>query len=237
MQQNPVLLFLKSVFYAVLATVLVILCTMWLSKYIEYDRERQAINQALRAKAGDIISYAGVIRQIVTQMADQAGDTTVLDFTRPEDIGRNNNIILENNVFVPKGGGIILIDLPGLEILNTVNDGIPPGWYLGRFNDVAWREGGDRDDDIMLAAYKISPALCRELNRRLTGQESISQADERLARLFVNGQKEGTDDKIHRLGNTDLTEEVCPRCRNRNALCVKEKGKDIFAFYVSVTAQ
>ncbi len=162
--------------------------------------------------ASNLISQSMQVRQRIDQMTRGGIAIDDLDFMKPDDADFDEPRV-HLKVFHPHGGGVVL---PRLQegVRAQINTNPPPGWYLGRFNNVAWTPGNG--DDVILVAHQLSESICARINERITGNADIPVMTD-PARILLIDHEESTAPS-----NDDLTEVTCEDCEGYPFLCVRD---------------
>ena len=165
-----------------------------------------------------ILQTAMQVKQAVDAMTYSGSTVDSLDFTLPSDAGYDTPPNGQK-VFHPDGGGVILPRLPDDAVVAATNP--PPGWYLGRFNNVEWTPTAATD--VVLTAYNIAQPVCASLDQKITGSATIPQATVALRNLLVSATR-------HSGTNQDFTAAICSGCKGYPELCVQEPGGSGWSF-------
>lgn len=170
---------------------------------------------------------AGVAKNAVDQMMMSGTAITALDFVIPSNAAYDTPPH-HNKLFHPDGGGLTLDVDPKLF---TGTDTTPvPGWYIGRFNNIAWTPTAA--NDIVLAAHDISGSVCANINKKITGSETIPvlAGTGDPATYFINTSFGGP-------ANANLTNVQCAACEGFPQLCVSNTGATQFTYYNIISGQ
>jgi hypothetical protein len=178
--------------------------------------------------ASRIIGYASQAESVIEQMNFAGSRAADLEFPLPGEAAYDTGSDI-HKVYHPQGGGLIPGKLSEQMVSQTTSDP-PPGWYMGRFNNVEWTDG--IEDDVILTAFQISQAVCQNLNEKITGSTDIpvvGGAD--LEDVLI-------DDRFYSGGsNVEFTLTQCPDCAEYHALCVSNGAGTMWAYYNILAAQ
>lgn len=169
--------------------------------------------------ATQILQTAMQVKQAVDAMTYSGSTVDTLDFRLPSDTGYDTPPNGQK-VFHPDGGGVVLPRLPDDAVVASTDP--PPGWYLGRFNNVEWTPTAATE--VVLAAYNIAKPVCTRLDQKITGSSTIPVSSAPLRNLLVSATR-------HSGTNQDFTSAVCPGCKSQPELCVQEPGGAGWSFY------
>ncbi len=172
--------------------------------------------------AMQLIGYAAQVRSVIEQMEITGTSIDEIDFVPPEDSDFNLAPHL-HKIYHPEGGGLNIRTLNEKVIAQTASTP-PPGWFLGRFNNVEWTNGSGRD--VILTAYQISYAVCEVLNEKITGSSTIPALTTNMNDVLVDTST-----------NLDLTIARCAACEGYTSLCVSNVARDAYSFYTVVGDQ
>ncbi len=189
-----------------------------------------------------LISYATQARSALDQMDFSSVRPSEMIFILPSDANFETETppAIRNiyKVYHPDGGGLIPGTLPEKAIAQ-VNTTPPPGWYMGRFNNVDWTPLGPGNtagtagaeapyEEVILIAYQISQAVCEKINEKVIGTNTIPTISVPLKQVFIDdattGYGAGTNTHL-----TTGTGNICVECENVSSLCVQQGG--IYGFY------
>jgi len=172
--------------------------------------------------ATQLIGYAAQVRSVIEQMEITGTSIDEIDFVRPDESGFNTSPHL-HKIYHPEGGGLNIATLNEEVIAQTASTP-PPGWFLGRFNNVEWTEGSGQD--VILTTYQISEAVCTVLNEKITGSPTIPGLTTFMSNVLVDTAS-----------NLDLTVARCAACDGYTSLCVTNNIGDAYSFYTIVGDQ
>ena len=173
-------------------------------------------------------AFAGSAKGVVDQMMMSGTNVSALNFVIPS-MPTYDTPPHHNKVFHPDGGGLSLGSAD--SNLFTGTDSAPRrGWYLGRFNNIAWTPTGA--NDVVLAAHDISGAVCAIINEKITGDRSIPvlAGTGDPATYFVSSTFGGP-------ANANLTNTECADCEGYPSLCVASAGSTQFTYYSIISGQ
>ena len=169
--------------------------------------------------ATQILQTALQVKQAVDAMTYSGSTIDSLDFKLPSDTGYDSPPNGQK-IFHPDGGGVILPRLPDDAVVAATDP--PPGWYLGRFNNVEWTPTSATD--VVMAAYNIAKPVCAKLNQKITGSAAIPVSTAPLRTVLVSSTR-------HSASNQDFTAAACSGCKGLSELCVQEPGGSGWSFY------
>ena len=176
---------------------------------------------AVNVGATQILQLSNQIKDAVDQMIYAGSRIDELDFCRPQDACFSTGLT-RHKVFHPDGGGVVLPALPA-DAVHQADANPAPGWYMGRFNNVAWTNTNDLD--VILVAHQINQKICAKINSMLTGSSTIPTLTVALSRALI-------DAGLHSAGsNVDLDTTSCPACDGKPSLCVSDAAATTFSFY------
>lgn len=205
--------------YILLAVALLGGLTYVLSKSSENNPGTELSDAATKAAATQIIVYAAQAQMAVDRMISNGTSPDDINFTMPWEPTFNTAPTI-NKLFHPDGGGLQWKALP-TAALHLGYRGTPGysmasayrGYYIGRFNQQVSTPSSAFD--IVFSAHGVNPAVCREINRKITGTAATYTASESDRRLWV-------DAAYHTGNQANVTAANCPNCVDRPALCVLE---------------
>lgn len=169
--------------------------------------------------ATQLITTATQIKSALDQMQFAGTDPSEIDFAKPGAFGAAPHF---DKVFHPDGGGVTLPPLPKDAIADDFGNNPGPGWYLGRFNNVEWSP--TTADEVILTAHAIHPIVCAQINKVITGDETIPA-------LNLNSREVLIDSIEHSSGNTDFNRVNCAGCDDNASLCVSNSLVDRYTYY------
>ncbi len=216
----------NAMIYILIALALLGALTMVLSRGGNEGGDSLAEDQA-ELLTTRMSATAGAVKGVVDQMMMSGTAIASLNFITPDDAAYDTPPN-HNKVFHPDGGGLTLDADPKLF---TGADTTPePGWYLGRFNNIAWTPTAA--NDIVLAAHDISSAVCANINEKITGDDTIPAlaGTGDPATYFINTSFGGP-------ANANLTATECAACEGFPQLCVSDTGGTQFTYYSIISGQ
>lgn len=174
-------------------------------------------------------AYAGSAKSAIDQMMMGGTSVNNLIFFSPNQASfdsTGNNI---HKVYHPDGGGLAY-EIPDPNLFTGTSTVPPPGWYVGRFNNVQWTPTAA--NDIVLAAFGISQGVCASINKKTTGSATIPAlgGTGNPATYFVNTTITG-------VANAAFTTAVCASCEGYPSLCVSSGGATYFTYYNIISGQ
>lgn len=171
-----------------------------------------------------IMAYAASVSNTLSQLDVVGVPPDQLDFTLPSDADFNTPP-LDKKFFHPSGGGMNYKSLPP-EAIASNGAGLAPGYYIGRFNNVEWTP--TTANDVIFVAHEISEAVCKGLNFKITGSDTIP------ALAGANSEDLLIDDSLHGGNNVNFMVANCAACDEKPALCVSSGGT--YTFYSILVA-
>ncbi len=246
----------NALIYVLIAIALFAALSFILGRQTDSSEANVVSEEQTKLQATQMISYAGQVKSSIDQMLfsgslvdDPVAPATTLEsrkitFFKPGDTEYDNgaNYRQIHMLYHPNGGGLSEKNIPeAIQADHSDESDPPPGWYIGRFNNVEWTPSASHD--IILVAYKISQNVCEQINDKITGSTAIPQVDGKLRNYLI---KEDATTPAHLdsntgshggSGNVDLTNAStggCPDCEGYGSLCVQNNAGRIFAFYTVV---
>lgn len=207
--------------YVLIAIALFAALSFTLSRQTDTDEAGGLDEQKAELYATQMISFTAQVKSALDQMTFINTDVGDFDFTLPTAANFNTPPHI-NKVYHPEGGGITLARLAP-NVIFEENSNPQAGWYMGRFNNVEWTP--DTATDVLLVAHQIHADVCRRLNLKVTGTETIPAiSGGTLASYFV-------DAAYHSGANQDFEVASCAACENYQSLCVSNAGGTAYSFY------
>ncbi|PZP57456.1 MAG: hypothetical protein DI586_00025 [Micavibrio aeruginosavorus] len=209
----------NALIYVLIAVILLGALSFAISRSSDSNPNAEISDAAAKAAATSILAYEAEAKMAVNQMIQNGTKLTDINYMMPWEPTFNDAPTV-NKLFHPDGGGLQWKGFtpsifrsngspaPGYNLSNAYN-----GYYVGRFNNVAWTPTSNRD--VIFTAYAVKPEICAELNRKVAGITATYGvgAGESPRRLFVQNA-------YHTGGWNDITTTTCPDCADRSALCV-----------------
>ena len=218
------------VIYILVAVALFGALTFTLSRINQGGNANTEISEAqATAYATQILSYAGQAASVIEQMKFNSSLDDTIDFTLPTE-GTFNDDPTIHKLYHVTGGGLNYKPMPD-AMQASDNAALPPGFYIGRFEQIDWTESTDHD--IVFAAHEINQNICAKLNEKIIGDPAIpALVGETPENLFV-------DDSTPSHGGTNapFTSTECPTCEGRPAMCVSDAGGTKYTFYNILVAR
>lgn len=192
--------------YILLALVLIGALTVALTRQGDQGGDDLSYEQA-ELQASQLISYSLSAQNVVNQMIMSGSNIDTIDAMLPSNAAFNTapNI---HKVFHPQGGGLNY-EVPKLPPFAASGVATTAGWYITKRN-VQWTPSAATD--LVLAAFSIDPAVCRQINKKLTGQ----------ATLYPLVGATQTTNYFTTAAATNLTAANCPSCDGKASLCVTD---------------
>lgn len=218
----------NAMIYVLLALALLAALTVTLSRQAETGGDDLSQEQA-ELLALKVTSYAGSVKNTVDQLMMSGSQVTDIVYARPQDGASFDNPPHIHKVYHPGGGGLPF-DPPERNIFSGTDTTPAGGWYLGRFNNIAWTPTGA--NDIVLAAHDIGRAVCERLNREITGSTTIPALGGTgdPATYFIAQAQGG-------VANANLTATECAACNGLPALCVSNTAGTQWTYYSIISGQ
>lgn len=174
----------------------------------------------------EILSYAAAAQTALDQMIATGTDPNTIDFMMPSATSFDTAPHI-NKFYHPQGGGFNY-KTPNPAIFTGTGASPSPGWYINRFNNIAWTP--TTANDILLSAFKISQPVCASINKKLTGSTTIPTLGVSIGNTLVGLQNGGA-------ANTNIANGDCAACVGKPALCVTNSTADAWAFYSIILGQ
>lgn len=176
--------------------------------------------------AGQILAYPPQVKQAIDMMTMSGSDPSDLDYTQPGQAGFNTAPTIKK-IYHPDGGGLNLAALPATAIAQSSTNPAA-GWYLGSFNNIEWTTTTAKD--IVLVAYQISQDMCKRINYKLTGSESIPVLNDTIPDLLIS-KDNPPGNAVHTGTNADFMAANCAACNGHPSLCVGDTSGTRYGFY------
>lgn len=218
----------NALVYVLIAIVLFAALSFTLSRQNDAGETGTLTEEKAELYASQLISYAAQAKQSVDRMLFEGATPAQIDFIPPSDAAFETGSDIRK-LYHPDGGGLIESTLPD-SLVNQIDTTPVAGWYIGRFNDMAWTEldsSGNPIDDIILTAHQISQGACEKINNKILGRDIAIPA---LA-SGITLQNVLIDDTEHSGSNVNLNATNCPGCENYPSLCISNNGATKFSFY------
>ena len=222
----------NAMVYVLIVVALFAAITFVLSRQTDSTETDALSDERAEILASNIQQNAMSLKQSVEQMIWTGTSIDDLDFSTPDDGAAYDAGSLGDKVFHPAGGNVILPRIPDAAI-NQTDTNPPARWYIGRFNNIDWTPTAA--NDVVLAAFQLNEAVCRRLNLRLVGDETIPALAGNANRLLITSSETAPDP-----GNINLTPVECADCEGVPAMCVSStdtNGRTQYTFYSIVAAQ
>jgi hypothetical protein len=177
------------------------------------------------------VAFAAAGKNTVDQMLMSGTNINNLSYLRPTMVGFDT-APHHNKIFHPEGGGLTLsANDPNLFNVSSgpVMGEPPPGWFMGRFNNVEWTPTASLD--IVLTAYDIQRGPCQAINKKITGSTAIPVLTG-ASHSYTVSNADGTSVVL------PFTKAVCAACDGFPSLCVQGSGPSgKYAYYNIISAQ
>lgn len=183
--------------------------------------------------ASQLLSYTSQTHTALDQMRLSGTDINDFDFTMPNTAGFETEPPLNiHKVYHPSGGGIIPGRIPEDALIESPGSDPAPGWYMGRINNFNWTK--TTANDVVLLAYQINEAVCRQINNTLKGSETIPVMSDTFPSTMI-------DTALHSGGANVATfttdgSGICPACAGVSSLCTQDSAGH-YGFYAVIGAQ
>jgi len=155
-----------------------------------------------------LMAHVTTMEQSVFQMTQFGADYPDLLFDLPGSPNYTNNT--RRQIFHPSGGGVTPFSTND-DLLFDPGNSSKRGWVLQNQTNVEWSPS--TNIDLIYSFLDINPQLCAHLNKKITGSENIPQVTFDFKDVFT---MDGN--------NNSLTETLCPACKNRRILCIKNNN-------------
>lgn len=209
----------NALIYVLIAIVLFGALSFTLSRQGSTTGTDEISDASAEILAMELITYSAQVKSVIDQMMITGSDIDDFVFTLPSESGFNTAPHI-HKIYHPQGGGLTPAILSEKSI-QQAGSTPPPGWYLGRFNNVEWT--ASTGNDVLLTAYQIGESICEKINENITGLPSIPA---------LNGNM---DDYLVDTGtNNDLNIANCTACEGYSALCVSNSSVNAYSFYTLV---
>ena len=172
----------NAMVYVLIVVALFAAITFVLSRQTDSTETDALSDERAEILASNIQQSAMSLKQSVEQMIWTGTSIDDLDFSTPDDGAAYDAGSLGDKVFHPAGGNVILPRIPDAAI-NQTDTNPPARWYIGRFNNIDWTPTAA--NDVVLAAFQLNEAVCRRLNLRLVGDETIPALAGNANRLLI----------------------------------------------------
>lgn len=191
------------------------------------DEAASMAPERINVYASQIIATANGMKQGVDQTVYSGSAINDLNFCLPGEVCFTS-APLTNNVFHPDGGGMLRPRLHA-EAINEVDNNPDPGWYMGRFNNVAWTDSAAQD--VIVTAHQIREDVCARINELLTGSSTIPALTVDINKVLIDATRHTNTP------NVDLTAANCAACEGKSALCVVNAAGTIWSYYSVIEQQ
>jgi len=180
-----------------------------------------ASDDQMKLNTTKLIGYALSAQGIVNQMLQSGSTVSSIDFVNPTSTGFDT-APYGQKFYHPEGGGF---NYQAAQIPPFVASGIPTaeGWYITKRN-VEWTP--TTATDIVMAAYSIDPAICKEINKRITGTAAPLLLTTNSTRIYL------TD-----YNTSAFSSASCPTCVGYPSACVANADGTYPTFYSILEAQ
>jgi hypothetical protein len=214
--------------YVLLALALLAALTVTLGRQADTGGDDLSADQA-ELLALEVVSYASAVKNTVDQMVITGSVPASLIFARPQDGASFDNPPHVNKVYHPGGGGLSFE--PADRNLFSGTDTTPVGgWYLGRFNNIAWTPTSAHD--IVLTAHDIGRMTCERINKKITGNTTIpALSGTGDPPTYYIAQVQGG------ITNATLTATECAACNGFLALCVSNSAGTQWTYYNIISGE
>lgn len=169
--------------------------------------------------ANELIQYSASAQAVVEMMLSTGSEMNDLNFVIPTS-GAYNTPPHGHKIFHPAGGGMNYQATFSSDIEDPTSGA--PGWYVRSDSNVEWTESTLHDG--LLSALGIKISVCRQLNKIITGSNTIPQLSGTLADFFQSG-------------GSDFDIANCAACEGYPNLCVENAAGNEYGFYSIIAAQ
>jgi len=217
----------NALVYILLALALLGALTMLMGR--QNDSSENIDSEKAELLTTSMVAYAGSAKNAVDQMMMSGTAINNMVFLPPNHASFDTTGLVINKLYHPSGGGLNY-STPDAALFTGTSTVPPPGWYIGRFNNTAWTLTAS--NDIMMAAFGISQAVCASINYKTTGSANIPAlaGTGNPATYFV-------DTAITGVANAAFTNTICAACEGYPAMCVSSGGGSYYTYYNIISAQ
>lgn len=214
----------NATIYVLLVVALFAALTFILARQNDGDESGRLSDDKAIILANQLLAYPLQVRQALDMMMFTGEAPSNLEFILPGEANFDPPLGSPAPlVFHPQGGGLILPTIPATAIQTGVSNP-DAGWYLGRFNNVAWTPS--TQTDVVLVAWGISEPMCEAINQTLIGSTTIPALGNTVPNIFI-------DDSRHTGTNeSEFDTGLCATCENIPSLCVTNSGH--YGFYTII---
>jgi hypothetical protein len=217
----------NAMIYILLSLALIGALTLVMSRQADQGGDDLSADQA-ELLATQILAYAASAQTAVDGMMQTGSTAAQINFIRPSEAGFDTppNI---HKLYHPAGGGLSA-GPSNSNIFTGTSVTPPPGWYVARYNNVAWTPTSA--NDVIITAHQISESICKSINKKITGTSTIPQlAGTTLLGNVLLGTSNGAS------GNENLTATECPGCVGFPSLCIANGPGLAWSFYSIISGQ
>lgn len=130
-----------------------------------------------------------------------------------------------NQLYHPSGGGLQVMGNQNDKITGAFGSG--NNWRIKKTTNVEWTLSGS--DDLIYTFWYLEPAICAELNKRITGSATIPVVANSFAFSYHFIEGSSSDE--------DFLSSECPDCVGKKSLCIRRDSDDVHIFYNILSAQ
>lgn len=215
----------SAVIYIIIAIALFGALTLILTRSNQRSDAQNLDKETIMLQTTKVLQVAATAKSVIDQMQMSGSQPTDLDFTVSSDAAFDTGPNM-HKVFHPEGGGLTLS--PDAQLFTGTGTNPDPGWYIGMFNNIEWTP--TTDPDIVFTAYDIGQDVCKELNRRITGDTTIPVMGGAMKNYLI-------PDSLHNGVNADLDATVCADCDEKGSICVSNVGNTMWSYYNIIEAR
>ncbi|MCK6417661.1 MAG: hypothetical protein L6Q57_01830 [Alphaproteobacteria bacterium] len=219
----------SALVYVIIAIALFAALSFTLARQTDNSEAGALSQERADLYATQILNYAAQAKGAVDRMIWGGSTIAGLEFLLPGEAGYDEAANSDNihKVFHPEGGGLN----PGMlnaDYVAQEDAAPPPGWYMGRFNNIDWTNTSATD--IILTAYQINAAVCAKINEKLTGSATIPTLNGNIKDVLID-ENVSTNSGSNADFTTSGGGATCTSCAGKGSLCVKDGALDTYAFY------
>lgn len=172
----------SALFYILIAVVLFAALSYAVANMMRGGDPATLSKETAKAAASEVLDYASAVRRAVRSLQINGYDDTEISFENDVVTGYTNANCSEDGckVFHPDGGAVIF-KTPSATMLDSSfsSDSLYGAWrFIGQSVEVdgVGTDGNGTDSyDIMMVLPFIRRDICLEINKRLLGQDKISE--------------------------------------------------------------
>lgn len=204
----------NAMVYILIAIALFGALTLTLSRQNDSADGQDISDEMVALYTNELMQYIASTQNVVDQMTFSGTDIGELDFVKPTsatfDTGSN-----VHKVFHPQGGGLNYQE----KFNNKIGVGTTYQWFIQDNINIEWTESPSTD--VMIMAYNIQESICAEINKKISGSETIPAATVDLEEIFDPDN----------FTETAFDTSNCPDCEDYASLCISNASADSYGFY------